>query len=409
MKVLMPLIVLLTLCNNLLAKDEDNNTLDVYISDYKKEQFGYDYKKVQQESLKLRDSWISPVRLNYNYQNSNPYDKEQKSQTASVIMDQTVFASGGIYYAIKFAEASQKYSNYSVDVAKRKLVKDAVSLLMQIKQMDLKVKKQNLQIKNSEINLQQKTELYINGQIDSGFLDNAVIERNIVIQTLYDIQTNKERLISRFNAISDMDYRDAYIPHLELLSRENFLKHNIVLSMSKSNIEKTKYSKDVTVAKYLPHLNVVAGYNWSKADNQQFGNTGAGFSGETDYYNYGLKATMPLDINTFRDIEASRVDYLKSQAVIKDTKRELIAIYEQVMQNIKNFEKKSALSQENTQIYEKLLSETDDMYSAGYKTKYDVSLLSNSINIQNLDTKIFEIDAQLELLTLYEMYKNDKK
>ena len=47
------------------------------------------------------------------------------------------------------------------------------------------------------------------------------------------------------------------------------------------------------------------------------------------------------------------------------------------------------------------------MYNAGYKTHYDVSLLENSVQIQKIDLKIFEIDRQLELLTLYEMYKHE--
>ena len=407
MKVLMPLIVLLALCNTLFAESENNNSLDSYISQNKKKQFNYDYDKVKAESSKLRDSWISPLNLNYNYSKSNPYDNKQIFKSSNIKMDQRIFASGGIYYGIKFAEASQIYSNYSVDVAKRKLVKDAISLLMQIRQMDLKIKKQNLKIKNSQINLDQKKEQYLNGQLDSGFLDNAVIERNFVIQSLYDIETNKQRLISKFNAISDMDYKSAYIPHLKLLSKENFLKHNIVLSMSKSNIDRTRYNKDVTVAKYLPSLSVQAGYNWDKTQNQQFGNTGAGFSGSTDYYSYGLRASMPIDINTFRDIEVSKVEFLKSKVIIEDKKRELVAIYEQVMQNIDNFQKKKELSRENSKLYEKLLLETKDMYAAGYKTQYDVSLLKNSVQIQALDLKIFEIDRQLELLTLYEMYKND--
>ncbi|WP_321778055.1 TolC family protein [Sulfurimonas sp.] len=408
MKALTPLIVLLALCSLTYGENEKNQTLDRYISKNKKEQFAYDYEKIEAQSSKLRDSWISPINLNYSYSQSNPYEKEQTSEKTSIKMDQAIFASGGIYYGIKFAQASQKYSNYSVDVAKRRLVKDAISLLMQIKQMDLKVKRQNLQIKNSEISLAQKKEQYLNGQLSSGFLDNAVIERNFVIQALYDIQTNKQRLISKFNAISDMDFTSAYIPYLDKLTKEDFLKYNIVLSMSQSDIERNRYNKNVTISKYLPRVNFVAGYNFDKTENQQFGNTGAGFSGNTDYYNYGLRATMPLDINTFNDIEVSKVEYLKSKVMIEDKKRELIAIFEQVMQNIQNFQKKKTLSRENADIYKKLLLETKDMYSAGYKTHYDVSLLENSVNIQSIDVKIFEIDKQLELLTLYEMYKNEK-
>ena len=407
MKALKLLTLLSLLSSTLLFSEEKNEKLEAYISDIKKKQYNYDYQKNESDISKLRDSWIAPLNLNYSYSVSEPYDNEQKSENASIKMDQTIFQSGGIYYGIKYAEFSKKYADYSVDYAKRKLVKEAVSLLMQVKQMGLKIQRQELQIQNSKINLKLKEEQYLNGQLDSGFLDNAVIERNIVIQALYDIETNKERLVSKFQAISDISYRDADIPYLATLSEEEFLKHNIILKMSQSEIEKNRYNKDVTTAKYLPRLNVVAGYNWDKTENQQFGNTGAGFSGQTDYYNYGVRASMPLDENTFVDIESSRIDYLKSQINIEDRKRELRAIFEQVMQNIENFEKKRTLSIENRDIYSKLLDDTQRLFSAGYKTQYDVDLLTNSVQISEIDLKVFEIDKQLELLTLYEMYKND--
>ena len=406
MKILMHIVVLLLLSSgSLLAKEdiEKGDMLDAYISKNKKEQFSYDYKKIEAESSKLRDSWIAPLMLNYGYSQSNPYDNEQTQQSASIKMNQPIFQSGGIYYGIKFAEASRVYSNLSVDVAKRRLVKDAISLLMQIKRTDLRVKRQELQIKNSEISLEQKKEQYLNGQLDSGFLDNAVIERNFVTQALYDIETNRERLISKFQALSDMEYKNAAIPHLDLLDEEKFLKYNIVLNLSESEIEKNRYSKNVTVAKYLPSVNVTAGYNWQSSSIMG----GSFTTPETDYYDYGLRASMPLNINTFRDIESSRVDYLKSQVVKEDKLVQLRAIFEQVMQNISNIEKKKLLSLENKEIYSKLLADTIDLFNSGYKTQYDVDLLSNSVVIQEIDFKIFEIDRQLELLTLYEMYKND--
>ncbi|MCK9492227.1 MAG: TolC family protein [Sulfurimonas sp.] len=397
MKVSYLLIALSLLCSSVFSQEH----LEAYISDNKKEQFKHDYDKVEAQSSKLRDSWIAPLNLQYSYSKSNPYEDEQTAENAAVKMDQPIFASGGIYYGIKFAEASRIYSNYSIEVAQRKLVKDAISLLMQIKQMDLKIKKQELQIKNSEINLAQKQEQYLNGQLDSGFLDNAIIERNVVTQTLYDIQTNKERLISKFNAISDMSYENAEVPSLESLTKEQFLANNIVLDMSSSDIDKTRYNKDVTTAKYLPQVSFTAGYNWNKSDAKyKFG-----ADNERDYYDYGIKISMPLDINTFRDIEVSRIDYLKSSLVVEDRRRELKSLFEEVMQNIQNFEKKMILSDENRELYEKLLFETKEMYSAGYKTSYDVDLLKNSVVIQTIDLKIFEIDKQLELLTLYEMYK----
>ncbi|MCF6339614.1 MAG: TolC family protein [Sulfurimonas sp.] len=405
MKVLNLCILLFLLFNSLLLGDDEN--LEKYISDNKIEQFNYDYKKNEVESSKLGKSWISPINLKYNYSKSNPYDNKQTKISYGVDIDQPIFKSGGIYYAIKFAEASKIYSDYSTNIIKRKLVKDAISLLMQIKQMDLKIIKQNLQIKNSEINLAQKKEDYLNGQLDSGYLDNAIIERNIVIQALYDIETNKERLISKFQAISDISYANAFIPKLKLITQGEFLNHNIVLNKSQSEIDKNRYYKDVIVAKYLPSLSLIAGYNWQESKNQQFIPGGVSSTINTDFYSYGFRISLPLNINTFSDIESSKVDYLKSKLVVQDKKRELKAIFEQVMQNIENIDKKKKLSVENRDIYEKLLEDTKELFSAGYKTKHDVKLLQNSVYIQKNDIEIFEIDKQLELLNLYEMYKSE--
>lgn len=412
MKVLTHLIALLVL-SDLSFADEPNKPLDSYISNNKKQQFDYDYNKNEAETAKLRDSWIAPFILNYsitkNYKEDEalgvtPASKtEWDQESASVSWTQTVFQSGGIYYGIKYATASGKYANYSVDVQKRKLVKDAISILMQIKQIGLRIQRQELQIKNSEISLQQKREQYLSGQLDSGFLDNAIIERNLVIQALYDIETAKEKLISKFQAISDIDYKEAYIPELNLLSREQFLGNNIVLKMNKSEMEKNLYYKNVTIAKYLPKVSFVAGYNWQDQTKM------LGFMDrpENTSYNYGIKASIPLDINTFDDVASSRLSYLKAKVAIDDKKRELSAIYEQVMQNIENYEKKKQLSIENKDIYTRLLGETQDLFEAGHKTKYDVDLLRNSVEISEIDFKIFEIDKQLELLTLYEMYKKE--
>lgn len=398
MKVLKLSIAFLALCSTTLLLCDEK--LEEYISETKKEQFRYDYQKNEAESSKLRDSWIAPLNLNYSYSKSNSYGGDVRiNEKTSIVMDQPIFQSGGIYYGIKFAEASKIYADYSIDVAKKKLVKDAISLLMQIKQMDLKREKQNLLIKNAEISLAQKKEDYLNGQLDSGFLDSAIIERNQLIQALYDIETNKERLISKFNAISDMNYKDAAVPSLEIITQKEFLEDNIVLTMSQSEIEKNRHFTDVTMAKYLPKINFFAGYNWDKSE--------IAFQPNEDYYNFGFKANLPLDINSFRDMESSKVDYMKSKLVVEDRKRELRAIYEQVMQNIENFEKKKQLSVENRDIYERLLADTKQLFEAGYKAEFDVELMQNSVEIQKSDVAIYDIDKQLELLTLYEMYKNE--
>ncbi len=404
MKALTPLIALLVVSN--LFGSDNNSTLKLeeYISRYKQKEFELDYKKNEAESLKLRDSWISPLQLNYRYNKSNPYDNTQTTKNASISWNQPIFRSGGIIYGIKFANASRRYSQYSIDVQKRKLIKDAIALLMQIKQSELRLAKQKKRVQNSKIKVEQKRQEYLSGDLDSGFLDNEIIQFNIVKQALFDIEASKEKLISRFKALSDIDYKTAFIPHLENISKEEFLKHNIVLELYNAQKRKNDYAKKVTAAKYLPAFSLNASYNRDEVNNPNFAGTTVPSQPPTNYYAYGFSLSMPLDWNTFRDIESAKIDYLKADVMIEDKKRELLSLYEQVEQNLKKIQNKIDLAQQNYDIYAKLLSDTKKLYKAGYKTRMDVDLLQNSADMAKLDMEIFRIDKQLELLDLYEYY-----
>ncbi len=412
MKVLNDLKLPLVLCSVVLSSalyaneattsaEDVSQNLEAYLSDLKRKTISYDYQKVEAENSKLRDSWIQPIYLRYRYSANNSFDQEQDDTAMTISIDQPIFRSGGIYFGIKYASALRDFQNYSIDAQKRALIKQAVELLMQLKRNELVIEKQELQIENSKISLEQKTEQYRNGQLDSGFLNNAVIEKNVVTQALYDLQTSQERLVSKFHMISDLDYQTATVPHLKIINQDEFLERNIDIKLNEAQAEKDRQNKNVTIAKYLPSVSLNGGYNWTEGS-RAFGNGGGAFDTSSDYYNYGVTAQMPLDINTFRDIESSRVEYLKSQVLIDDKKRELKALFEYVMQNIGNFEKKILLAKENQTLYEKLLAETTDLFTAGYKTHYDVDILKNSVSIQEVDQKIFAIDKQLELLNLYE-------
>ncbi len=407
MKVLKLSTLLCLAFSSLVFANENNSTLNSYLSDLKRKQFEYDHGKNDAESSKLRDSWVAPLQLKYSYSRSKPFTKELTNQSAAIRIDQPIFESGGIYYGIKFANASRLYSDYTIEVAKRKMIKDTIAILMQLKQADMRIEVQKLQIKNSEINLVQKKEQYLNGQLDSGFLNNAIIQRNNVIQALYDIEANEEKFLNQFNSLSDLDPKIAKIPHLALIDEEEFLAHNIVLKQKNAEIKKSEFKKDITVAKYLPKVSFTAGYSWNKSQ-QQFSTT-ALFTKDIKYYDYGIRVNMPIDVNTFRDIQSAKIDFLKSQVLIKDKQRELKALFEQVFHNIENFDKKIALSNENIELYAKLSEDTKKLFLAGYKTQYDVDTLSNSLEIQKLNSKIYEIDKQLELLKLYEMYVDKGK
>jgi len=372
------------------------------LSGLKEEQFRFDYAKAALQSDMLRDSWLQPLQLRYSYGKSDQYDGDGTTQSAMITVDQPIFRSGGIFYGIKFAEASRRYSNLSIDAARQKLIKEAVMLLMQIRQSDLRLAKQKLLIANSELNLELKTEAYLHGDLDSGFLDNAIIEKNVLTQTLFDMQTLKERLISAYESISDAPFATTEVPKFSLMDEEAFAAQAIDIQLSYSEIEKSRWNSNMMRAKYLPQVSVNAGYNWNKIENPAFAGSVLPIRAESHYTTYGLNASMPIDFNELRDMESARIDQLKAGVAMADKKRELKALYQQVQHNLANSDKKIALARQNQSLYEKLLEDTRELYKAGYKTQYDVSMLDNSAKIQELETKIVEFDRQLELLNLYE-------
>jgi outer membrane protein TolC len=385
-----------------LLAQEGNATLEGYLSASKEQQFLLEQRRIDAQSSTLRDSWIQPVRLRYSYTKSDPYDSDQTTRNAAITIDQPIFKSGGIYYGIKYAEASRRNAGETLEQQRRALISETVSLLMQIRQSDLRIAKQKLVIANATINLEQKRELYLNGQIDSGFLNSAMIETNVATQALFDMQTARERLVSRFHTLSDLDPETAPIPTLSLIEEEDFMARNLDMRRITSEVRMQRYNESVAYAKYLPQLNVVAGYNREESEGMVLGGTFAIPDTKTEYYNYGLKFTMPLDINSISDVEAARAAHLKSQVVLDDTRRELRALYEQVSQNLKNYDRKIALAVSNQELYGELLQETRELHQAGYKTEFDVQNLENSVAIQELDTRIYGLEKQRELLNLYE-------
>jgi len=387
----------------LLAASEQQASLEGYLSGLKEEQFRLEQQRIDAQSSTLRDSWIQPIRLQYTYMKSDPYGSDQTAQNTTVVIDQPLFKSGGIYYAVKFADASHRNATDTLEQQRRALIKQTVSLLMQIRQSDLRQQRQQRVIENARINLEQKRELFLGGQLDSGFLDSAMIEDNTATLALYDIETALVKLKASFRALSDLDPDTAPLPTLSFVTEAQFLEANTELRRLQSQTLMQEYNSDVTFAKYLPQLNLVAGYNREVSEGVVYPFLATPLpETKEEYYNYGFKVSMPLDINSISDTEAARVSHLKSRVELQDKAREQRALYEQVRHNLDNYDRKIALAESNRELYSKILDETRLLHEAGYKTAADVRNLENSVAIQEFDRAIYGLDRQLELLELYE-------
>ncbi len=407
MKVLLVLVLLYTLSS---TKEQN---FDPYISKLKLQSIELEEEKLDQQIKKLSKSWLNPIMLRYNFNRQNPYNgqdaPETEQQNASINFDQPIFQSGGIFYAIEYADAARAAGELTLKQQKNVLIKSALDLLINIKKTELNIKAQQLRVENAQINLKQKREQYLGGQLDSGFLNSAIIELNKMRLSLLDLQNSKVQLISAFKKISDADYSSIDVPELKLVELDEFIENSIDLNIAKKVAQKESYFKDMTMAKYLPSLNLKASYNWQKSESFFFTGSSAIRSSppETAYYKYGFSVSLPLDFNSFYDYEVSKLTHLKSLVEIDDTSRSLKAIHESVLSTLHNIDAKIDLSKESEIVYSQLLDDTKELYAAGQKTEFDVKTLENSLKIERLSQQLYKLDTDLELLNLYEKMGNE--
>jgi len=124
------------------------------------------------------------------------------------------------------------------------------------------------------------------------------------------------------------------------------------------------------------------------------------------YYNYGFSVSMPLDINSFSDIEAAKVAKLRAATQVLDRKDTVKEEYQWIDNSLGILDKKIYLARKDEKIYKNLLRLTKDLAEAGEKTSLDADIMSNSLQVRKLDQLIYGIDKQLKLLKLYIRVEN---
>ncbi len=391
--------------SSLVAEDKLLLNMKEILSNEKNLLFEYDFKKNTALSNKLEKSWINPIMLRYNRNYSEQYgDKTIKTGSFTVSIDQPIFRSGGIYYAIKYARALRDENEKAIKLKKQEMIVQAVKLLFQMRQIELQLKKLKLQIANDEIDIHQKREAYDAGILDSSFLDQAILKKNQDETFFIEMQIKLQTVKNNFHLLSDKDPNTLDLPHLKLLPSKLYKKNNLELKRMEKSAQKEYYNSKMTWAKYLPVLSIQGRY--TDADiNPLFAASGSGL--KEKYRNYGFTLSMPLDINMFADVEASKVAVLKAKTELIDKQKEIDSDYQLIRKKLTLLTKKIALAKKNEKLYKNLYQITKNLVKAGEKTKYDAQMLYNSMKMKTLERKIYTYDKEMLLLDLYAKVENE--
>ena len=391
--VLKKLLVACSLFSSLLLADE----LSDILSSNKELLFEYDQKSNELQSDMLSKSWINPVQVRYGKDYTTRFKTGTIDTSAfSVYIDQPIFRSGGIYYAIKYSGALRDANTAEIKLRKRQMIGDAVSILFNLKKNRLEQNKMRYLIKNDRIDIRQKKDSYDAGILDSSFLDQAILKKSQDEATLLELELNYLELKQRFSLLSDKNPDKLRLPKLRMMSKKHYTQENLELKRDVLKAEESSYNQKVTVAKYLPTLSLQGQYTDGDL-NPLFPSPNL----NEKYYNYGFSVSMPLDINTFSDIEAAKVEKLRAQTQVLDRKDTVREEYQWIDNSLHILDRKIALARKDQKVYGSLLKLTKDLVLAGEKTSLDADIMSNSLQIRKLDQQIYSIDKQLKLLQLY--------
>ena len=365
------------------------------LSDTKKEILKNEREQNQKSSDILKLDWINPIKASYTHTKSTRTSPSQKSDNFSISLNQPIFKSGGIYYAIKYAKANREFLKFSTSLEEKSLLKNAYLAVLNLKNMDLKIKKQKFLIANAKIDIERKKEQYLHGILDSSYLDDAILKKNSLDLSLLDMEASKIDLEKTFKTLSTMDYKKVELPHIELVDLTTFLKHNLVVKNQQFSEKKQNYLKKMTISSYLPTVSVFASYNSNRVDYEGVD--------KDSYKQYGLSVSMPIfDINRKKDIELQQLKYLQSKLDMEDKKNSEKELYDSIVKKIKIYKKKIELAKKQEELYASLLKTTQDLYKAGEKTVLDVDTMKNSLEGTKIDKYIYQNNIDILLLNLYE-------
>lgn len=355
----------------------------------------------KKSATSLKYDWIEPIVASYTYSKSNQVGAYGTSKYFRVSFDQPVFKSGGIYFAIQYSKANKAFKDVAYEMKKTSLIKGLYEGVLNLKKLDLEIKKAELSIDNAKIDIERKKEQFDSGLLDSSFLDSAILNKTKLSHQLLNLKSLRFTTLQSFKNISGIDYKEIELPRFIVVDRKEFIEKNLDIASSKQENNQAKELKNMTISNYLPTVSLFGNYN-HKDDEIQF------FKQAKEYKSFGARVSMPLfAVNRARDIQIRKLEYLKAKIKLKEQKETTVREFLALQNSIDILTKRVEIAKDDLILYDSLVKSAKDGLSAGEKTKDDVKTLENSKEIASLDTKIYDIDRELEILKLYEKMSDE--
>ncbi|CAA6805480.1 MAG: Unknown protein [uncultured Sulfurovum sp.] len=372
--------------------------LSDFLSADKSELLQYQNEQNSVQSHQLENSWINPITLQYSKNYSTQFGSTVDTQQFIVSVDQPIFKMGGIWAAIKYAKALGQANGLDIELQKRQLISQALSILFNLKKSKYQLAKLDLSIQNDNLDITIQKESYEEGLSNRTLYDQAMLKRNQDITSKLELELSVTALENDFALLSDSNPYALTLPNFGMIDQARYMDEQLELQRDTLRVEEKKHNKFMTLTQYLPEVSVTGRYT-DEDLNPLF--SGGASSLSRQYFNYGFNVTLPLNINSLDDIQNSKIEYLNAKVTLNEQKKTVANNFKLAQKRLEIIDKKIALSLDDETHYKSMLITAQDLEKLGDQTALDTEIVANSVGIRALDQEIYKIDAQLELLGLY--------
>ncbi|MFW3372810.1 TolC family protein [Aliarcobacter butzleri] len=345
-------------------------------------------KSIEEKKEVNKYEWLNDLNISLSQSKD---DENIKTKDYSLNLNQKIVDFGGISSQIDYANNLFKQEALKIKMENFEDLNTLYKNLIDLKISDINILQNDLNIKNSEIEVDIKKSQYRNGQSDISDLNDAIMKKNLLEDSKMNLKLNKVIYENDIKKLTSYEINNLSIPSISLISKDIFLEKSTkkLYANLESQVSQNEYKK--TKSKYLPALNLTGavGYQDSTTKKSQ------------DYYNYGASITMPLNYTFSNDIEYSKLVYLQNRKKEELTSIELEKVYDSSIETIKQFENRINLALNDIKLYEELLELNQEEFNAGFKADEDVQTLKNSKEIRKLDIEKYKLNIKKELLYIY--------
>ena len=327
--------------------------------------------------------------------NSNVSDWS-RSESVSANFSQDIFKSGGIIASIDNAELSARAARLQLISERNGYLQSLATLLLQLKQDQIRLRQNDLNIKNAEIALLIKQRQYEAGEADITQLNDALQTRNNLQKTRLELQNQNLSRLEEIAKLTPLRAETIPLAPFAQIDQEEYVENSISAKLAKIQSQTARVQQTITVSSYLPAISARASVSRSYSE-----------SPDRDSYSYGLSLSMPLSVTEGWAIEEKKLEALRTKSQERTTIEDVKRAYAQSKSAIETTQKSIEVSKDNIALYDSLINITRAQAQSGSVSRFDLQTLENSRASDRLEIESNQIAIQIELAKLY--YAIDKE